>query len=317
LASRSVSVVIPTYRKQGFLGATLESLSLQTYPAEATEVVVVDDCSRDGTIDYLRSLDVPFTLVAIEHEVNRGRSAARNTAVRAASGDLIVFVDDDMRCEPDLLEVYVAFHERRPDAVAIGSAMTAPELGHATVYSYLDEMGVHRLAPGSRVPARYFVTNNSSVARQPLLDVGLFDESFRRYGFEDTELAFRLEDEAGLEFHYCAEAVAYHLHAQTLEQVLAKRIEAARPLRRLLARHPNRAAELSVDVLMPGSRDDAPGLRMRKLAVAAATNGLFYALARRAAGALWLRGLSRDVMTYLIACQYRRGLRLTAGETLD
>jgi glycosyltransferase involved in cell wall biosynthesis len=317
VSARSVSVIIPTYRKREFLEPTLRSLAGQTYPAENVEVVVVDDCSQDGTLEFLQSMDTPFSLVPVAHEVNKGRSAARNTAVRAATGDLVVFVDDDMRCEPDLIERFVRFHERHPDSVAIGSARTAPELGHATVYSYLDEMGVHRLSPGSRVPARYFVTNNSSVARQPLLDVGLFDESYRQYGFEDTEIAFRLEDEAGLSFYFCAEAQAWHIHHQTLEQVLDKRLETARPLRRLLRRHPHRAAELSVDVLMPLSPDDPPGLRIRKLAVAAATNGAFYGAVRWLAGSVWLRGLSRDVMVYLIASQYRRGLALTAGDELD
>lgn len=317
MASRSVSVVIPTYRKREFLEPTLHSLAAQTYPSDSTEVVVVDDCSGDGTADYLQGLDVPYSLVAISHEVNKGRAAARNTAIRAATGDLVVFVDDDMRCDPDFLEQHVRFHEEHAGAVAVGSAVTAPELGHATVYSYLDEMGVHRLEPGSRCPSRYFVTNNASVARQPLLDVGLFDESFRRYGFEDTELAFRLEDQAGLAFFFCADAVAYHLHDQSLDDVLAKRIDTARPLRRLLAKHPHRARELSADVLMPVGPGDPVPLRLRKLAIAAATNPFFYTVVKWLAGAFWLRALSRDVMVYLLACQYRRGLRLTAGDTLE
>jgi len=314
---RSVSVIIPTFRKREFLEPTLASLGQQTYPAGSIEVVVVDDCSDDGTFEYLKSLETPYTLVPILHEVNKGRAAARNTAVRAATGELAVFVDDDMRCEPDLIERHLRFHEAHPDTVAIGSAVTAPELGHATVFSYLDEMGVHRLPPGSLAPARYFVTNNASVERRHLLDVGLFDETFRRYGFEDTELAFRLEDDAGLRFRYCAEAVAYHLHDQTLDDVLAKRIETARPLLRLLAKHPHRAHELSADLLLPRASGDAAGLSFQKLVVALATNRLFYTLVKSAAGAMWLRGLSRDVMVYLIACQYRRGLRLVTGSELS
>ncbi|MCK4915830.1 MAG: glycosyltransferase [Candidatus Eisenbacteria sp.] len=311
--ARSVSVIIPTFCKREFLEPTLISLGLQTYPAENIQVLVVDDCSDDGTFEYLQSLETPYTLVPIRHEVNKGRAAARNTAVRAATGDLAVFVDDDMRCEPDLIERHVRFHDAHHGTVVIGSAVTAPELGRATVFSYLDEMGVHRLPPGSVSPARYFVTNNASVERCHLLDVGLFDETFRRYGFEDTELAFRLEDCAGLRFMYCAEAVAYHLHVQTLDDVLAKRMDTARPLLRLLAKHPHRAHELSADVLLPPAPGDAAGLRLRKLLVALATNRLFYTVVKSVAGAIWLRGLSRDVMVYLIACQYRRGLRLVTG----
>ena len=92
MPARSVSVIIPTYRKREFLEPTLTSLGRQTYPAEFTEVVVVDDCSGDGTFEFLKSLETPFTLVPVMHEVNKGRSAARNTAIGAATGDPAVFV---------------------------------------------------------------------------------------------------------------------------------------------------------------------------------------------------------------------------------
>ncbi|MBN2565680.1 MAG: glycosyltransferase [Candidatus Eisenbacteria bacterium] len=303
-----VSVVIPTYGKRRMLEQTLRSLESQTYPAGLTEVVIVDDCSADDTPQFLSSLKAPFTLRTVRHDVNRGRSAARNTAVNDATGDLVVFIDDDMRCEPDLLEEHVKCHKAHPDSVVIGSALTAPEFGHSTAFSYLDGMGVHRLPPDSRSPARYFVTNNASVARQALIDVGLFDEDFTVYGCEDTEIAFRLEDQAGLGFRYCSTAVAYHIHHQTLDQVLSKRSETACSLLQLLAKHPHRASELSLDVLMPPRPGDGPGLRIRKLAVAAATNTLFRGAVRALARRVWLRRLSVPVMVYLIACQYRRGL---------
>ncbi|MCK4510242.1 glycosyltransferase [bacterium] len=312
--ARSVSVIIPTFKKREFLEATLISLGRQTYPAEKTEIVVVDDGADDGTVEYLQSLDTPYTLVPIGHETNKGRAAARNTAVRASTGDLTVFVDDDMRCEPDLIEQHVRFHNEHPGVVVIGNAVTAPELGRTTAFSYLDAMGVHRLPAGSVAPARYFVTNNASVERHHLLDIGLFDETFSSYGFEDTELAFRLEDDAGLKFMYCADATAYHLHKQTLDEVLAKRMGGMRPLMRLLAKHPDRACELSADVLLPPAPGDPTGVRLRKALLTFFTNPLFYALVKRVARVVWLRGLSRDVMVYLIACQYRRGLRLISEE---
>lgn len=310
---RSVSVVIPTYGKLGCLRATLESLAAQSYPADLTEVVVVDDCSDDGTSAFLEGLEASYSLVALRHDTNRGRAAARNTAIEAAGGELVVFVDDDMRCEPDLIERHVECQTAHGDCVTIGSAVTAPELGRSTVYAYLDEMGVHRLAAGSRAPARYFVTNNSSVPRRCLIEAGLFDESFRNYGFEDAELGFRLEDVAGMEFWFCDRAVSYHVHAQTLDQVLDKRFDTALPLTLLLERHPNRAKELSVDVLLPPSPDDPPGLRFRKLAVLLITNPLFYAVARGLARGVWLGPLSCRTMMFLIACQYRRGLREVAS----
>jgi len=309
----TVTVVIPTYGKRPVLARTLESLRVQTYPPEQTEIVVVDDHSGDDTPEYLRNLKLPQRLVAVRHDENRGRAAARNTGIRTAAGELVVFVDDDMLCESDLIEQHVLFHATHPRSIVIGDAVQAPELGHSTALTYLDEMGVHKHAPGSRVPARYFVTNNSSVARQPMLDVGLFDESFRNYGFEDTEIAFRLEDDAGLSTWYCADARALHVHAQSFDEILDKRIENALPLRLLLSKHPGRAGEMMVDVLLPPAPGDAAGLRLRKHLVALATNRLFYRGVRAVARAVWLRGLSRTVMTYLIACQYREGLARTSN----
>ncbi len=307
----TVSVVIPTYGKRPVLARTLESLRVQTYPADHTEIVVVDDHSTDDTQDYLRELTLPQRLVAVRHDENRGRAAARNTGIRSATGELIVFVDDDMLCEPDLIEQHVLFHRSHPRSIVIGDAVQAPELGHSTALTYLDEMGVHKHSPGSLVPARYFVTNNSSVERQAMLDVGLFDESFRNYGFEDTEIAFRLEDDAGLSTWYCGEARALHVHRQSFDDILDKRIENAPPLRHLLSRHPNRAGEMMVDVLLPPAATDSGELRTRKLLVALATNRLFYRAVRAIARAIWLRGFSLRVMTYLIACQYRAGLART------
>lgn len=310
MSGRSVSVIIPTYNRLSLLTETLRALSEQTYPCDLVEVVVVDDCSRDETSAFIESLDTPFRLLSLRHATNRGRAAARNTGIREAGGDLVLFVDDDMRSRPDLIELHVASQESHGESMVIGSALQAPELGSSTVYAYLDRMGVHKLKPGSRAPARYFVTNNASVPRKALLDVGLFDESFTNYGFEDTEIAFRLEDNLGLATWYCDEAVAYHLHAQSLDDVLGKREEAVAALRRVLEIHPDRASELSIDLLMPPTDGDSVPLRSRKLLILLATNRLGYLLTRAAARAVHLGPLSVPALTYLIACRYRRALAL-------
>lgn len=293
------------------LEQTLSSLAAQTYPAELTEIVVTDDCSSDDTAAFIDSVEMSQSLVVEHHTVNRGRSAARNTAIRKASGDLVVFVDDDMRCDPDLLSAHAAFHENHVSEAAIGNAVTAPELGRSTAYTYLDRMGVHKLAPGALAPARYFVTNNASVERRRLVDAGLFDESFESYGFEDTELGYRLES-TGVRFRYCSQAIAYHVHPQTLGDVLGKRREAVRPMLRVLAGHPERIGDLSLTALMPPGRTDGPALRARKLAVAALTVRPVALAVEGLARSFHMGRLSLPVMTYLIAATYRRELASAA-----
>jgi len=304
-----VSVVIPTFGKAGLLSDTLAALGRQTYPPELMEVVVVDDRSPDGTAQMLSSLTTRFALKPLRHDTNRGRGAARNTGVRGATGELVVFLDDDMRADPRLVEEHVRFHGSHPGAVAIGNAVTAPELGRSNVFAYLDTRGVHKLRGGSRSPARYFLTNNSSVPRQALLAVGLFDESFLSYGFEDMDIAYRLERDAGLSFWYCSEAVAYHIHHHTLDQLLSKRLESARStLPRLIAKHPDRVSDLSLDVLLPADPRDPPALRARKLLFRCAAALPFERAVRLIAPCARLGRLSYPLLDYLVACQYRRGL---------
>jgi glycosyltransferase involved in cell wall biosynthesis len=305
---------MPTYRKSDLLAVTLTALGNQTYPMELLEVVVVDDCSGDRTSSFLEGLATPFRLVPLVHEVNKGRAAARNTGIRAAGGELVVFLDDDMRAGAGLLESHVACHDAHPAAAVIGNALTAPELGPSTVFSYLDSRGVHKLPPDARMPARYFMTNNSSVPRSALLEAGLFDESFRSYGFEDMEIAFRLEEIAGLSFWYCSDAVAHHIHYHSLDDLLAKRLEGARSsLAHLLAKHPERARDLSVDVLLPISHDDPPGLRIRKRLTQCPMRRPWTDIARVLARLRCLGPLAHPLIDYLVATAYCHGLRAAHG----
>jgi len=306
-AEAFVSVVIPTHGRRSLLERTLASLVGQDYPSSSMEVVVVDDASPDDTPSFLEAFSPPWRLVTRRHAENLGRSAARNTGLEAASGDVVVFIDDDMRCVSDLVSRHVACLASHPNTVAVGTALSDPALGRSTVSSFYDGMGVHRLAPGSAIPARYFVTNNAAVPRAALDAAGGFDPAFSCYGFEDCELAFRMED-AGFAFRHCPGAVAYHMEAMTLEGFLARREEATRAIAAILAKHPHRARDIPASVLLPPDPADPASLRARKALLRVLTASPFCRLVRGAASAFWWRSLSVPVVTYLVACGYRRGL---------
>lgn len=304
-----MSVVIPTFRKKELLASTLNSLCAQTYSHDLFEVVVVDDSSRDGTTEFLTDLRTPYRLKALAHDVNRGRAAARNTAIRATEGDVVIFLDDDMRADPRLVATHAWFHDTHGSAAAIGNAVTAPELGESLLFRYIDSRGVHKIRPGARSPARYFVTNNASVPREALIDAGLFDEAFRSYGFEDTELAFRLEERVGLSFWFLGDAVAQHVHHHSVDQFLEKRrIAAASSLPYLLTKHPARAGDLSIEALLPATAADGAGLRLKKLLLTFLMARPVTHAARRLVEAEWLGSLAYPIFDFLIAAEYRRGL---------
>ena len=115
------------------------------------------------------------------------------------------------------------------------------------------------MRPGEPVPYKCFVTGNSSVRRERLLGVGLFDEEFREYGGEDLELGYRLHLD-GATFHYDPEALSLHHHLRSLDQVCRLMYRyGATGLPVLLRKHPSLAPVLRLDFL------DAARLSPRRL----------------------------------------------------
>lgn len=98
-----VSVVVPLYNVKPFLDRCLASLEAQTL--HGIEVILIDDCSTDGTLskasEYAKR-NASWRI--IQHETNRGLSAARNTGIAAAKGGFIGFVDSDDWVEPTMFE---------------------------------------------------------------------------------------------------------------------------------------------------------------------------------------------------------------------
>jgi glycosyltransferase involved in cell wall biosynthesis len=92
----SISVIIPTYNRAAFIATAIESALSQTRRPD--EILVVDDGSTDGTDCILSEFGPPVRVI---RQPNRGRSAARNTGLRAATGDAVVFLDSDDLLMPD------------------------------------------------------------------------------------------------------------------------------------------------------------------------------------------------------------------------
>lgn len=98
-----ISVIIPVYNAHDYLGRCLDSVCNQTL--KDIEVICVDDCSTDDSLKILREYAAKFPqLKIIAHEKNAGESAARNSGLKAASGDYLGFVDNDDTIDLDFYE---------------------------------------------------------------------------------------------------------------------------------------------------------------------------------------------------------------------
>jgi glycosyltransferase involved in cell wall biosynthesis len=107
-----ISVIIPTYNRQGFLLQAVESVFKQT--VADYELIVIDDGSTDGTGEGLKPYENRLQYIYRE---NRGVSAARNTGLQAARGDWIAFLDSDDYWLPAKLETQVRFFAENPQAL--------------------------------------------------------------------------------------------------------------------------------------------------------------------------------------------------------
>jgi len=191
------SIVIPTFNRRSSSRRTLQSLADQTYPAERFEVVVVDDGSDDGTDAMVRQLKVPYRLRYV-WQPNSGRAAARNRGVRAAAADLLIFLDSDVAVAREFVEAHVRAHDV-PGRVVKGPVIHVPTL----------DWPLDREPTLADVSTAFFATANVSVARRHLEAAGLFNESFREYGWEDLELGDRLRA-LGLRSYTAHAARGYH-----------------------------------------------------------------------------------------------------------
>jgi GT2 family glycosyltransferase len=189
----------------------ITALEQQAYPSDAYEVIVVSDGSTDGTHAYLEGLRSTMQLRWFP-QANRGPAAARNAGIQKAGGEFIVFIDDDVVPEPQLLAEHArSHHEARQDVVVLGPLLTPEGFEMAPWVRWEQDMLMKQYRALLRgdwpATARQFYTGNASLRRSHILAAGGFDEGFRRA--EDVELAYRLANK-GLDFVFNMQAVGMH-----------------------------------------------------------------------------------------------------------
>ena len=290
------SVVIATKDRVRFLARALDSLAAQR-EAPAFEVVVVDNGSQDETSQLLakRAMDAAFALRSVRvSEPNRG--AARNAGIAAATGTLIVFVDDDVWLPPAFLAVHASAQRATAAATAVsGPIVNVPDYGTRPKPSWSNYSGA------------FFCTCNVSVPRASLLDAGGFDEAFDLYGWEDTDLGLRLR-RSGVRRGFAWDAYLWHIkppRSETLDVVYAKTVERARMAARLLRKDRSLRTRLATGAYQPNMARSA-------LLAPDWSLGAYRALATNGRVPQTLRTLAR---TQLLDGAYTSTLRRALAET--
>jgi GT2 family glycosyltransferase len=241
-----ISVIIPTYNRAPLLERSLESLTEQTLPRDAFEVVVVDDGSSDWTQSVCTKLAdrLPLRYLRIE---NSGIAAAKNLGVFASQAPLLLFFDDDDIADSGLLEAHVEAHGKNSDeeVAVLGHTTWSPELDVSPIMEYVTEIGQHlfsykNLEDGQRLDYTYFWGGRSSCKRSLLTTYGSFDQDLS--GIEDMELGFRLAKQ-GLTVIHSRAAKSYMVRPVSFDQFAERCVKRGRALWRFTQRHPDPEVE--------------------------------------------------------------------------
>jgi glycosyltransferase involved in cell wall biosynthesis len=214
----AVSVIIPTYNRRNELRETLETLTTQEFPAAEFEVIVADDGSCDDTAEVAASFDGPLRMkYGFQEDLGHRAAAARNMGARLAAAPILAFLDSGTLAGPGFVGGHVAAHSEPGRRTVLGYCYGYNAFREQKWVPY--SFGTASLSEVVRLnadeplfrdvrhrdfgevgfdlaklisPWNYYYTMNCSVRAADFWAVGGFDETFRSWGFEDTELGYRL-----------------------------------------------------------------------------------------------------------------------------
>jgi GT2 family glycosyltransferase len=286
--SVDVSIVIPARNRREYLVESLGLLAVQSFPADRFEVIVVDDGSSDGTGGALEGRSFPFALryERLEREDESFWAARpRNVGLKAAGGEVTILLDSDVFVGSSFVAAHWAVHAGR-------SAALPPRVGVGHIYGAAvdnDDRTARKLAPPSipdlanfilreqRPPARwregraeygtawpqlarcpigwlFFWTGNVSFPTEVVRRLGGFDEQFRGWGGEDTDLGYRLFT-GGAEFQWVPDAWGVHYPHPVRPEIDG---EARRSCLHLLRKFPDPLVEAALWSIRFAGPDDHP-----------------------------------------------------------
>jgi GT2 family glycosyltransferase len=225
----SCSLVIPVHNRAALTRQCLDTL-LEAPPTTAeVEIVVVDDCSTDSTAEMLASYGDRVRVV--RHERNAGFGISCNDGAAAATGEWLVFLNNDTVPQPGWLDALLEYATPREQVGLVGAKLLFPNdtVQHAGV---VFARGPHPRHIYSGFPASHPAVNKSRefqvvtgacalIRRELFLEAGRFDSAFVN-GYEDVDLCLRLR-RLGYQIHYCHESVLYHLESATRDDELDPR----------------------------------------------------------------------------------------------
>lgn len=190
------SIVIPTYNRALLLGECLQSLFEQLKPNGRFEIIVVNDGSKTGFADY-EKISNKYPQVIYIYSKHKGPAAARNLGIKAAKGDIVLFLDDDSLPTKNWLSSTVKSWEELSDSGGIGGYVASRENDNIYCRINCDLFNWYLKEASACEYTVFLSTCNSGYKKAILNNIGSFDETFDNACGEDRDLSIKIHNIGG------------------------------------------------------------------------------------------------------------------------
>jgi len=212
------TIQLCTYNRAALLERVLDACFEQTADADSYEVVLVNDGSSDDTPAVIerarRRATCRFEVI---DQQNSGLAKGRNAGIARATGERIIFIDDDVLPTPNFVEEHLRSHDAAPLAIVRGGAINVESFDTLPPAKW-------RLKDYS---GNFFWTTNVSVPLQTIRAIGGFNDTFAEYGWEDIDVGLRLR-QGGVKAVFNPKALVYHWKPRPRSGNVEKMIRQAR-----------------------------------------------------------------------------------------
>ena len=205
----TVSIIIGVYNGADTIAACLESLLSQNYPADAYDIIVVENGSTDSTTEIVERYPV-----RLYHNSIRGLAAARMFGIARSEAEIVAFTDADCIADPNwLLQLVEPYAD--PEIGGVGGAILAwRHADRSTEELFCDEWSpLVNFSSGENEFLPHLYTANASYRRSLLDRIGGFNTEL--IASEDVDVAWRIQLQTSAKLYYAPKAIIYHRHRAT------------------------------------------------------------------------------------------------------
>jgi cellulose synthase/poly-beta-1,6-N-acetylglucosamine synthase-like glycosyltransferase len=249
----TVSVIVPIYNGEQDLPGLIECLLKQSYPRERVEYLLVDNASCDRTAPLIQAAITQaqsqnITLKYLQETEIQSSYAARNTGIRAATGEILAFTDADCYPLPTWLETLMQGFTDEHVGLVVGEIAAKP--GHSWLERYAERKSIlSQKATLANQFCPYGQTANIAVRANIFQQIGLFRPYLTTGG--DADMCWRIQREGGWQLLFVADALVQHRHRTNFKELYSQWYRYGRSNRYL---HQLHGIELSRPLMAPEVR---------------------------------------------------------------